>query len=51
MFKNPSGVCPCPNKDCVRNENCDECKAFHKSIGGLSRCERDAANTVNENKE
>jgi len=29
MFKNGKDQCSCPNKDCKRNANCDECWAYH----------------------
>ena len=29
MSKNINENCNCPNTDCPRNKNCNECKAFH----------------------
>jgi hypothetical protein len=31
-------TCPCPYKLCERNGNCEECLAYHKSLGESTYC-------------
>jgi hypothetical protein len=32
--------CPCTNRDCTRNRDCEPCRSYHHGRGSLTACER-----------
>ena len=32
--------CPCANRDCHRNRDCEPCRDYHHGRGSMTACER-----------